>query len=149
MLSFGAVSDRLGRRPAFALYSLLTAAAVGTLAAAWAALLPHPALFWTVMLALGVGSGCTAGFGALLAELYPTEVRTAAMGATYNLARTAQLATPVVVGLAVAQLRAGGRARRFRACSRWRPRRGCGCYPRRAASLCHGCLSTAHDDAVQ
>ena len=29
MLSFGAISDRLGRRPAFALYSLLTAAAVG------------------------------------------------------------------------------------------------------------------------
>jgi MFS family permease len=54
------------------------------------------------MFALGVGSGCTAGFGALLAELYPTEVRTAAMGATYNLARTAQLATPVVVGVAVA-----------------------------------------------
>ena len=53
------------------------------------------------MLALGVGSGCTAGFGALLAELYPTEVRTAAMGATYNLARTAQLATPVIVALAV------------------------------------------------
>jgi len=102
MLSFGAVSDRLGRRPAFALYSVLTAAAIGTLAARWAELLPHPALFWTVMFALGVGSGCTAGFGALLAELYPTEVRTAAMGATYNLARTAQLATPVVVGVAVA-----------------------------------------------
>jgi MFS family permease len=103
MLTFGAVSDRLGRRPAFALYSLLTAAAVGTLAAAWAELLPHPALFWTVMLALGVGSGCTAGFGALLAELYPTELRTAAMGATYNLARAAQLATPVVVGIAVSR----------------------------------------------
>jgi len=103
MLTFGAVSDRLGRRPAFALYSLLTAAAVGSLAAAWADLLPHPVLFWTVMLALGVGSGCTAGFGALLAELYPTELRTAAMGATYNLARAAQLATPVVVGVAVSR----------------------------------------------
>jgi MFS family permease len=102
MLSFGALSDRLGRRPAFALYSLLTAAAVGTMAAAWTDLLPRPALFWAVMLALGLGSGCTAGFGALLAELYPSEVRTAAMGATYNLARTAQLATPVLVGVMVA-----------------------------------------------
>ena len=46
------------------------------------------------MFALGVGSGCTAGFGALLAELYPTEVRGAAMGATYNLARAAQLRRP-------------------------------------------------------
>jgi len=61
MASFGVVSDRLGRRPAFAVYSLLTAAAVGTLALRWSALLPHPALFWTVMFALGVGSGCTAG----------------------------------------------------------------------------------------
>ena len=55
------------------------------------------------MFALGLGSGCTAGFGALLAELYPAELRGAAMGATYNLARTAQLATPVLVALAVAR----------------------------------------------
>jgi len=103
MLSFGAVSDRLGRRPAFALYSLLTAAAVGTLALAWRDLLARPALFWMVMLALGVGSGCTAGFGALLAELYPAELRGAAMGATYNLARAAQLATPLVVAAAVSR----------------------------------------------
>ena len=108
MLTFGAISDRLGRRPAFALYSLLTAAAVGTLAARWDVLLPLPTLFWTVMFALGVGSGCTAGFGALLAELYPAEVRGAAMGATYNLARTAQLLTPLIVGLMVARHGLGG-----------------------------------------
>jgi len=29
----------------------------------------HLLLFWTTMFALGLGSGCTAGFGALLAEL--------------------------------------------------------------------------------
>jgi MFS family permease len=103
MLAFGAVSDRLGRRPAYAIYSVVTAAAVGTLALGWSALLPHPALFWTVMFTLGLGSGCTAGFGALLAELYPAELRGAAMGATYNLARAAQLATPVLVGFAVAR----------------------------------------------
>jgi MFS family permease len=103
MVTFGVVSDRLGRRPAFAFYSLLTAAAVGTLAFGWSALLLHPARFWSVMFALGVGSGCTAGFGALLAELFPAEIRGTAMGATYNLARAAQLATPFVVGLAVAR----------------------------------------------
>jgi MFS family permease len=103
MLTFGLVSDRLGRRPAFSIYSVLTAAAVGALAFRWAWLVERPALFWVVMLALGVGSGCTAGFGALLAELYPTEIRTAAMGATYNLARTVQLMAPVIVGWALAQ----------------------------------------------
>jgi MFS family permease len=108
MLTFGAISDRLGRRPAFALYSLLTAAAVGALAIGWHWLLGRPPLFWGVMLALGVGSGCTAGFGALLAELYPEEVRGAAMGATYNLARAAQLLTPLLVGLMVARHGLGG-----------------------------------------
>jgi MFS family permease len=103
MLVFGAVSDRVGRRPAFAAFSLLTACALAMLAFAWRELSAHPPLFWTVMLALGFGSGCTAGFGALLAEIFPTEVRSAAMGTTYNLARAAQLLAPVVVHAAVAR----------------------------------------------
>jgi MFS family permease len=105
MTAFGVVSDRLGRRPAFAAFSVLTACALAPLAFEWQWLSGHPVLFWTTMWTLGVGSGCTAGFGALLAELFPTEVRGAAMGTTYNLARAAQLVAPVVVHAAV--LRAG------------------------------------------
>jgi len=101
MLTFGWVSDRLGRRPAFAAYSLLTAAAIAPLAFAWQTLGAHPFAFWSVMLALGLGSGCTAGFGALLAELYPTEVRGAAMGTTYNLARAVQVVAPLAVSIAL------------------------------------------------
>jgi len=103
MLTFGAASDRFGRRPAFAAYSVLTACALAPLAFAWQTLTLHPVLFWATMLALGVGSGCTAGFGALLAELFPAETRSAAMGATYNLARAAQLMAPVAVQAAVAR----------------------------------------------
>ncbi len=102
MLTFGIVSDRLGRRPAFCMYSLLTAAAIAPLAFGWSWLSVHPFFFWGTMLTLGLGSGCTAGFGALLAELFPTEVRTTAMGATYNLARTVQLGAPLLVSWAVA-----------------------------------------------
>jgi MFS family permease len=103
MLGFGVVADKVGRRPAFCVYSLVTAAALGALAFRWQALLETPAAFWAVMLLLGLGSGCTAGFGALLAELFPTEVRGAAMGTTYNLARGAQLLAPVAVSAAVAK----------------------------------------------
>jgi MFS family permease len=101
MLSFGVAADRLGRRPAFCAYSLLTAVAIAPLAFAWENLSAHPLSFWSTMLALGLGSGCTAGFGALLAELFPTEVRGLAMGATYNLARTVQVGAPLLVGYAV------------------------------------------------
>jgi MFS family permease len=102
MLAFGVVSDRVGRRPAFCAFSLLTAAAIAPLAYAWPTLSATPVLFWGTMLCLGIGSGCTAGFGALLAELFPTEVRAASMGATYNLARMVQVVAPVAVSHAVA-----------------------------------------------
>jgi len=102
MIAFGSFSDRIGRRPAFCFFSLLTALAIFPLAYRWSWLSDHPAMFWMVMLLLGFGSGCTAGFGALLAELFPTEVRALSMGATYNLARSAQLLAPVAVSYAVA-----------------------------------------------
>jgi MFS family permease len=50
---------------------------------------------WAV--GLGLGSGCTAGFGALLAELFPTDIRHFSMGTTYNMARAVQFFAPVVV----------------------------------------------------
>jgi MFS family permease len=102
MLVFGQVSDRVGRRPAFAVFSVITACAIAPLAFRWEYLSERPALFWATMSLLGFGSGCTAGFGALLAELFPTEVRAFAMGTTYNCARAAQLLAPVAVSRAVA-----------------------------------------------
>jgi MFS family permease len=101
MLTFGQMSDRVGRRPAFATYSLVTGGALAGLAFGWQSLSANTPLFWLTMLLLGFGSGCTAGFGALLAELFPTEVRGLAMGTTYNLARTAQLGAPILVSYAV------------------------------------------------
>ncbi len=98
MLGFGALSDRAGRRPAFCAYSLLTAAGLWALAGRGDELLAHPQYFWAAMGAVGLGSGCTAGFGALLAELFPTSVRNTAMGAVYNLSRGAQFFTQAAMG---------------------------------------------------
>jgi MFS family permease len=102
MMIFGLAADRIGRRRSFTVFSLLTAVALYPLAFHWEALLPHAALFWGTMFALGLGSGCTAGFGALLAELFPTEVRNFAMGTSYNCARGVQFFAPIVVSAFVA-----------------------------------------------
>ena len=101
MLAFGTLADRYGRRLLFTIYSLLTAAAIYPLAFQWEWLLADPVRFWTAFFALGLGSGCTAGFGALLAELFPTDVRNFAMGTTYNLARGVQFFAPIVVNQVV------------------------------------------------
>lgn len=101
MIVFGQIADRVGRRPAFSVFSLLTAVALASLAFRWEWLSTRGFWFWSTMLLLGFGSGCTAGFGALLAELYPNEIRGVAMGATYNLARAVQLGAPVLVGYMV------------------------------------------------
>ena len=68
----------------------------------WESLLLYPVLFWSAMFALGLGSGCTAGFGALLAELFPTEVRNVLMGTAYNCARGVQFFAPILVSAVVA-----------------------------------------------
>ena len=103
MLVFGSLADRYGRRVLFTLFSLLTAAALYPLAFHWQALLPHPLLFWGTLFTLGFGSGCTAGFGALLAELFPTDIRNFSMGTTYNMARGVQFFAPIVVSVFVAR----------------------------------------------
>jgi MFS family permease len=103
MLAFGSLADRYGRRLLFTLFSLLTAAALYPLAFHWEALLARPLLFWCTLFALGLGSGCTAGFGALLAELFPTDIRNFAMGTTYNMARGVQFFAPIVVAVFVAR----------------------------------------------
>ncbi|MBI3552475.1 MAG: MFS transporter [Elusimicrobia bacterium] len=97
MLAFGWLADRLGRRPAFTLYSLLTAAGLTALSLYGAEMLQNPTLFWPAMGAVGLGSGCTAGFGALLAELFPTSIRNTAMGTVYNMARGFQFVTQLAM----------------------------------------------------
>lgn len=99
-LSFGFLADRYGRRPVFVAYML---------AASLLTPIYGTSPFWAgsdasaVMLILGplvgfFGSGYFSLFGVMLAELFPTAVRGAGQGSTYNVGRSFGAAAPYAVG---------------------------------------------------
>ena len=93
-VTFGYVSDAVGRRKAYIGYLVLAAGFVLAYA--------YTTTPW-MLLALGpvvafFGTGYFSGFGAVTAELYPTAVRATAQGITYNVGRVASAAAPWMVG---------------------------------------------------
>jgi MFS family permease len=93
-VSFGFIADAIGRKRAYLLF-LATASVLLPLYG----FLREPAF----LLALGpfvafFGTGYFSGFGAVIAELYPTSVRATAAGVCYNTGRVASAAAPFVVG---------------------------------------------------
>ena len=93
-VTFGFVSDALGRKPTYIVYlvaasGLMWAYAVTRDARTLLALGPFVAFF---------GTGYFSGFGAITAELYPTAIRATAQGLTYNIGRIASAVAPFVVG---------------------------------------------------
>ncbi|MGH9346399.1 MAG: MFS transporter [Vicinamibacterales bacterium] len=93
-VSFGFISDRVGRKRAYVTY--LTAAAALLVAYASTS---RPG----VLLALGpflafFATGYFSGFGAVTAEIYRTQIRATAQGFTYNIGRVASAAAPFAVG---------------------------------------------------
>jgi len=94
---FGAISDRIGRRPTFMLYALTMAAGLAPLSALWQSSAQQPGWVLGAMALVGFGTGTWSNFGPMLAELFPTPVRNSGMGAVYNLSRAAQLGAPLIV----------------------------------------------------
>lgn len=93
-VTFGFMSDVFGRKRAYVAY-LLTAAVLMIVYGATTAPL--------ALLALGpfvafFATGYFTGFGAVTAELYPTEIRATAQGFTYNIGRLASAVAPWAVG---------------------------------------------------
>ncbi|MEO6212544.1 MAG: MFS transporter [Vicinamibacterales bacterium] len=93
-VTFGIVSDRIGRKRTYVAY-LLTAA---VLIVAYASIRDP-----VILLALGpfvafFATGYFSGFGAVTAEIYPTSIRASAQGFTYNIGRIASAAAPWAVG---------------------------------------------------
>ena len=94
-LTFGWVSDRIGRRPAFAAYCVVTALGLTLLLSD--AVASSSALGLASMLVAGVGTGTWSCYGPYFSELFPTRVRGAAMSVIMNVTRGVQFATPFVI----------------------------------------------------
>lgn len=99
-VTFGWMADRFGRRPAFFTYVLIAAilTPIYGLTPRWAG-----AASETWLLALGpfvgfFGTGFFALFGAMLAELYPTDIRATGQGFVYNFGRATSALAPFAVG---------------------------------------------------
>ncbi len=95
--SFGAVSDRIGRKPAFTLYSFFMAGGLALITLFWDIISPSTPLLLSAMALLGIGTGTWSNFGPFFSELFPTAIRNSALGAALNLARGVQFFTPVVI----------------------------------------------------
>lgn len=82
---FGFLSDTIGRKRSFALYFVVAAVAIPACLLAGT---ENLVLFFGLLTLVGfVAVGFYGGFGAVLAELYPTHVRGTGQGFCYNLAR--------------------------------------------------------------
>jgi MFS family permease len=93
-VTFGFISDVVGRKRAYVAY-LLTAAVLmlayrGTQNPTALLLLGPPVAFFA--------TGYFTGFGAVTAEIYPTEIRATAQGFTYNIGRIGSAVAPWAVG---------------------------------------------------
>lgn len=97
--TFGFVSEKLGRRPAFTIYSFIMALGISMITLCWNQVERIPDLIFVFMFLTGFGTGYFGGFGALFSELFPTKIRNTGVGTVFNLARGAQFITPLIITL--------------------------------------------------
>ena len=96
-ITFGFVAEKLGRRPAFTIYSFIMALGISMITIFWNQIEHVHDLLYVFMFLTGFGTGFFGGFGSLFSELFPTKIRNTAVGTVFNLARGAQFITPVII----------------------------------------------------
>ncbi|HKB14402.1 MAG TPA: MFS transporter [Vicinamibacterales bacterium] len=100
---FGYASDFFGRRPSFTAFSIIKAAGLAMVTLGWNLAGGYTATLFVFMFLVGIGEGNWGCIGPLINEVFPTEVRAAALGIIYNVARGVQFLAPVVISLVAAR----------------------------------------------
>jgi MFS family permease len=91
---FGELADRIGRRPSFFLFQALAAVSVVGYSR-----LDRPLELLVGGAVMGIFvNGMLGGYGALISELYPTEVRATAQNLFFNIGRAAGGLGPLLIG---------------------------------------------------
>src|SRR5262245_32362580 len=93
-ITFGYAADLIGRKRAYITF-LLTASVLLPL---YGVIRSEAMLLVLGPLVAFFGTGYYSGFGAVIAELYPTAIRATAAGFCYNLGRIASAGAPFIVG---------------------------------------------------
>lgn len=106
--TFGMVADKLGRRPAYTIYSFIMALGLLSITIFWEDIVVHHSLILGCMFLVGFGTGMFGGYGPLFSELFPTQIRSTAMGTAFNLARGVQFFTPVIIATVAVNYGLGG-----------------------------------------
>jgi MFS family permease len=96
-VAFGYASDFFGRRPSFTAFSIVKAVGLMMVTVGWDLANGYSATMFAFMVLVGVGEGNWGCIGPLLNEVFPTDVRAAALGVIYNVSRGVQFLAPVVI----------------------------------------------------
>jgi MFS family permease len=92
-VSFGYIADVIGRKRTYVMFVLVASVLLPIYG-----FLKTPAILFVLgPLVAFFGTGYYSGFGAVIAELYPTSVRATAAGVCYNTGRIASAAAPFIV----------------------------------------------------
>jgi MFS family permease len=100
---FGYASDYFGRRPSFTAFSIVKAVGLAMITLGWNLGGGYTWTLFAFMFLVGIGEGNWGCIGPLINEVFPTEVRAAALGIIYNVARGVQFLAPVVIGMVAAR----------------------------------------------
>jgi MFS family permease len=100
---FGFSSDYFGRRPSFTAFSTIKAVGLLMVTLGWTMAGGYTPVTFGFMLLVGFGEGNWGCIGPLLNEVFPTEVRAAALGIIYNLSRGVQFLAPVIIAAVAAR----------------------------------------------